>query len=68
MIADPFSMLMGGASASNNSMAPSALFQAAPKETAVPLFGAEMGLKKEEESVNVGGGGWGDDDDDIDIE
>ena len=49
-------------------MAPSALFQAAPKESAAPLFGAETGLKKEEESGNVGGGGWGDDDDDIDIE
>ena len=61
-------MLMGAAT-NNNSMTPSTLFQAAPKESAAPLFGAETaGLKKEEESGNFGGGGWGDDDDDIDIE
>ena len=56
---------------SNNSTAPSDLFQAAaPKESEAPLFGAETtSLKKAEESGSAGGGGgWGDDDDDIDIE
>ena len=66
MIADPFSLLLGGSN--SNSMTPAALFQATPKEEVNSLF-ADTGMKKAEESGNGGEvGGWGDDDDDIDIE